>query len=233
MKISTIAAVLEMSLVLAGSVKAQDLQGILFVSANMDIYRAAGYNDGSNGVPPFAYSFPARPGQVLVFSQIIGIWTCADGNPAALPYGPDGTGNIITDNPCYPRASINNAVGPFSGYEATDFTGALVGVFLEDSLPGSAPPPPLRFYFKDSSQGGIPTDFKILSPLIGQVFFIGDGLTRSGAGSIQAFRVPATATHLYLGYVDSCSSTGKTPPGCYTDNGGAVTAIFRLHLVPN
>jgi hypothetical protein len=118
-----------------------------------------------------------------------------------------------------------NPVGTFSGYESTDFTGALVGMFLEDALPPAAPAS-LRFYDTDDSQGGIPTDFKILSPLIGQVFFIGDGLTGTGIGSIQSFRVPPAATHLYLGYVDSCN--GGQVPSCYSDNLGILIAAFQL-----
>ena len=230
MRVSTVAAVFEMGLVFAGLANAQDTQGLLLlVSANTDIYRAAGYNDGSNGVPPFPYTFAAGPGQVLAFSVNVGKWTCADPNGA--PYGPDGTSDA-TDTACYPRASIANPIGPFSGYDATDYTGALVGVFLEDTLPTSAPPP-LRFYVTDSSQGGIQTDFTTLSPLIGQVFFIGDGLTGTGTGSVQTFQVPATATRLFLGYVDSCSASGKTSPGCYTDNGGAIAAVFRLYQASN
>lgn len=230
MRVSTIASVFGVGLAVAGAMKAQDSPGILLlVSANTDIYRASGYNDGSNGVAPFPYTFPAAPGQVLAFSAIVGQWTCADPNGA--PYGPDGTRNSA-ETACYPRASISNPIGAFSGYDATDYTGALVGVFLEDTLPGSAPPP-LRFYVTDSSQGGIQTNFTTLSPLIGQVFFVGDGLTGTGAGAVQTFQVPATATRLFLGYVDSCSASGKTSPGCYTDNGGAIAAVFRLYEASN
>jgi hypothetical protein len=32
----------------------------LTVGATMDIYRAGGYNDGSNGIAPVVFSFPAR-----------------------------------------------------------------------------------------------------------------------------------------------------------------------------
>jgi hypothetical protein len=36
--------------------------------------------------------------------------------------------------------SIDNPIGPFSGVDSTDFVGPLVGMFLEDTLPTSAPP---------------------------------------------------------------------------------------------
>jgi hypothetical protein len=114
-------------------------------------------------------------------------------------------------------------VWSFPGNNQTDFTGALVAMFLEDTLP-SVPPPTLTFYVSDSAGGGIQTDFPALRPRIGQVFFIGDGLTGTGTGSAQVFVVPATATHLYLGFVDGCGDDAR--PGCYSDNVGAVATIF-------
>ena len=66
----------------------------------------------------------------------------------------------------------------------------MVGMFLEDALPPSAPAA-LRFYASNNSQGGIQTDFKALGPKIGQVFLIGDGLTGTGSGSIQVFWSPS------------------------------------------
>ncbi len=192
------------------------------VSSNMDIYRSAGFDSFSNGVAPFPYSFPARPGQVLKFLSIIGTWTCND--PENPPYGADGTSD--PQGSCYPRANII-PTGTFSGYDNTDYQGAMVGMFLEDTLPASSPPA-LRFYVKDASQGGIQTDFKILSPLIGQVFFIGDGLTGTASGDRQIFAVPPTATHLYLGYVDTPDTHGFSPPAAYTDNGGGMSVTFQI-----
>jgi hypothetical protein len=109
----------------------------------------------------------------------------------------------------------------------TDFNGPLTGVFLEDTLPLS-PPPALRFYGTDNSQGGTKINFTSLSPAIGQLFFIGDGRTGFNAPSrkIQLFNVPPTATHLYLGYVDGC---GGGPPGCYYDNQGKLQAQFTIY----
>jgi hypothetical protein len=57
------------------------------------------------------------------------------------------------------------------------------------------------------------------------VFFIGDGRTGTGTGAIQVFDVPPTATHLYLGYADSCD---YATPGCYGDNEGSMTATFAI-----
>lgn len=224
MKISTVVpAILLISLVLTGSLQAQTFAK-LSVSAHMDIWQAGGYSDGSDGVPPAAYTFPAAAGQLLRFVKVAGSWTCSGGVPA---YGPDGTTGAC-DNPG--EAQHINPIGPFSGYNTTDFTGALAGMFLENSLPVSTPPS-LTFYDSDSSGGGIQTDFFALRPLIGQVFFIGDGSTGTGTGLVQVFAVPPTATHLYLGFVDACSGGGGAP-GCYFDNEGSVTAILLLHTIP-
>jgi hypothetical protein len=202
---------------LAVPILAQSAQ-TLSVSAHMDIWQSGGYNDGSNGTPPAAYTFSAALGQVLTFSSVTGTWSC--GNDAT-PNGPDGTDS----GSCY--VGVNNFIptGPFSGLEMTDFSRPLVGMFLEDTLPTSAPPT-LTFYWADSSQGGVQANFAALSPQIGQVFFIGDGRTGTGTGAIQAFNVPRTATHLYLGYVDLCDPGG--PPGCYSDNSGSMTATFAI-----
>jgi hypothetical protein len=203
---------------LAGTLLAQSSE-TLSVTAFMDIWQSGGYNDGSNGLPPVAYAFPAAPGQTLTFSSVTGTWSC--GNDAT-PNGPDGTNS----GSCDVDANSFTPNGPFSGLEMTDFTRPLVGMFLEDALPASAPPT-LRFYDSDSSQGGIQTNFAALSPQIGQVFFIGDGRTGTGRGAIQAFNVPPTATHLYFGYVDLCN--GVTT-GCYSDNSGSMTVTFAISV---
>jgi hypothetical protein len=203
------------------SLGAQVRVGELTVTANMDIYQAGGNEDGSNGIPPTVFSFRSGPGQYLSFLSVTGEWTCS--SPAIGTFGPDGT----TSGLCAGQ-SIMNPIGTFSGYNLTDFAGAMVGIFLEDSLPGYARSP-LRFYISNPVDGGPPTDFRALTPRIGQVFFIGDGLTGTGTGRTQAFVVPPTATHLYLGFVDSCTEVLNTVPGCYSDNAGAVSAKFVLY----
>lgn len=155
---------LTLILVLTGSALAQS--GItLTVSATMDIWQAGGNVDGSDGVAPAMYSFPAASGQTLKFSSVAGSWACA-----GYFFGPDGTslncfgtggGQGNDDN------QIINPIGYLSGYASTDFVGAMVGVFLEDALPSSVPPS-LRFYITDGSLGGIQTNFTTLSPVIGR-----------------------------------------------------------------
>ena len=60
-----------------------------------------------------------------------------------------------------------------------------------------------------------------MSPLIDQVFFIGDGLTGDGTGVSQHFNVPAGASLLYLGISDSGEFNGR--PLEYWDNLGTFT----------
>jgi len=170
-------ATISLTVALAGPLLAQSLT----VSAQMDIYQAGGYNDGSGANPPAVFAFPAGAGHILTFSSVTGSWTCAAGVPE---YGPDGT----STGACFHAGGqkFNNPIGPFAGYATSDFVEGLTGMFFEDNLPVS-PAPRLRFYDHDSSRGGIPTDFTILSPQMGQVFFIGDGLTGTGSGQLREF----------------------------------------------
>ena len=198
----------------------------LTVDATMDIFQAGGNIDSSGGGAPAAFTFAAQPSRSVTFPRVAGSWTCQTGYPN---YSADGetSGYCLSAG----RSSNFSSVGLLSGYQTTDFVGALVGVFLEDTLPKTAPAG-FRFYVTNSSEGGVPTGFLTLSPLIGQVFFIGDGMTATGTGALQTFAVPPTATHLYLGYVDNCMES--TVPGCYGDNVGSqsVTVLLRDY-VPN
>ena len=128
----------------------------LTVDATMDIYRAGGYNDSSDGIAPVVFTFPAGGWKTLTFPSVGGAWTCQNGYPE---YSADGTtsGNCLL----YGTPTNFNSIGPFSGYHLTDFVGALAGVFLENALPTS-PAPALRFYVSNNSQGGIKTNFLAL-----------------------------------------------------------------------
>lgn len=73
---------------------------------------------------------------------------------------------------------------------------SLIGVFLDASVPGGAAPPGLSFATPASlAQPSI-------SPQLRQPFFIGDGRTGTGSGSVQQIVVPAGATRLFLGQAD-------------------------------
>jgi hypothetical protein len=77
-----------------------------------------------------------------------------------------------------------------------------------------------------SARRPLGTSFLSLSPQIGQLFFVGDGLTGTGSGSVQQFLVPPTATRLYLGFADAVGYMGL--PGQYQDNVGILNASFQI-----
>ena len=100
------------------------------------------------------------------------------------PTGPDGAY-------VFNMANYGLGVAPAAGVTVL----ALVGVFLDSTIPVSASQPAGL----DFSAG---RDFTSLSPGLGQIFFIGDGLTATGTGSVQSFTAPTGATRLFLGTVD-------------------------------
>jgi hypothetical protein len=71
-----------------------------------------------------------------------------------------------------------------------------------------------------------------LSPLLHQVFYIGDG--RAGfdnaTGASLRFTAPAGATRLYLGVADAAGWTGSA--GFYSDNQGSFSVDVTLAPVP-
>ena len=81
-----------------------------------------------------------------------------------------------------------------SGYNGP--INALVGVFLDASTPAGAAPPALDFSTPASLAQAT------VSPQLRQVFFIGDGRTGTGSGTVQQFIVPAGATRLFLASSD-------------------------------
>ena len=89
----------------------------------------------------------------------------------------------------------------------------LVGVFLDDSVPGGTAP----------TQRNDGVSFPSLSPLQRQIFWIGDGLTGNGSGTVQTFFAPAGATRLYLGPSDGF--------GWFNNSGGATVTINYSPLI--
>jgi len=64
--------------------------------------------------------------------------------------------------------------------------------------------------------------------VLGQVFYIGDGV-KSG-GVFQTFFAPAGATRLALGIPDGFSFVGS--PGAYDDNDGSYRVRIGINEVP-
>ncbi len=96
----------------------------------------------------------------------------------------------------------------------------LAGVFLTDAPPLGPSPATLNFTGDEN--------FTYLSPQIGQLFFVGDGL--GNLGQTQTFEIPTGATRLFLGFADGNSFHGD--PGFYQDNAGSLTAEFVVSPEP-
>jgi hypothetical protein len=139
--------------------------------------------------PVQVLSIAVTPGQILTFSATGAV--DFQGAPPTLP--PDG-GFIFTTTG---TDGISGATWPAS---------ALVGVFLDNSLPTSTPAPADL----DFSNSGLGLGFAALSPALKQAFFIGDGRTGTGSGAVQQFTVPAGATRLFLGVADGFGWNNNT-----------------------
>lgn len=126
---------------------------------------------------------------------------------------PDGVGAA-------PASSYESGSGAISGITAPD-AGYLVGVFLPAGGPGTGAPPTALNY---TSGGNASESSMTYMPVLDQVFFIGDGLTGNGTGSVQTFDVPSGAADLYLGISDSCNYSGG--PSCYDDNSGSFAVTY-------
>ncbi|MFB3907353.1 MAG: PEP-CTERM sorting domain-containing protein [Candidatus Eisenbacteria bacterium] len=112
------------------------------------------------------------------------------GGTAQDPYYPleHPDGGYVTPHEDGEDNGISTFNGPIS---------SCIGVFLNDDQPDHTPAPEGLDFGTPESR-----DYLTLSPLLKQVFFIGDGLTSNGVQ--QQIIVPEGATRLYLGPMDSC-----------------------------
>jgi hypothetical protein len=131
-------------------------------------------------------------------------------------YGPEGNG--------LPGTSQLGSFGGISSYIGTE--GALVGLFLNDDIPNGAAPAALNFSTVGVDPLGI--DFLTLMPGLGQVFFIGNGVT--SGGDFQEFIAPAGATRFFLGVPDGFGFNGA--PGAYDDNDGSYRVRLGINEIP-
>ncbi|MEQ8663385.1 MAG: PEP-CTERM sorting domain-containing protein [Gammaproteobacteria bacterium] len=140
-------------------------------------------------------------------------------NSFGPPYfGPEGSQGDCAGGAC----SDLNAFGGISGYRGPE--GALAGVFLNDDIPLAGAPVTLDF-----STSGLTRDFTELSPLLAQVFYIGNGVTTGG--DFQRFIAPVGATRLFLGIPDGFGFDGA--PGAYDDNDGAYRVRLGINEIPS
>ncbi|HUQ94464.1 MAG TPA: choice-of-anchor C family protein [Bryobacteraceae bacterium] len=177
------------------------LQQPFTVDGKSNIY-AAGRTTAFSGLMPPTYRFTAGSGRVMTVSNVTGTVSCG---PAA-PDPADGSRGCGTTD--------ITAKDGISGIRHTAKSTFLVGVFLDDSTPSTAPPT------LDFTEEG----FTKINPRIGQTFFIGDG--RSSTGAAQQFVIPANATRVSFGFADGFSVQGE--PGYYDDNSGALTVTINV-----
>lgn len=184
----------------------RDKPARFLVEGRSDIYSAglALADPDRQGVLPAKITLAAGGG-VLRFPRVTGKAGCIQ----EAAFGPDGGDCVGGDTNLEPAGGISGIVA----HERSLF---LVGVFLATRAPES-PPPTLDF---SAAARGVA--FTELAPALGQLFFIGDGLTGTGSGEVQRFVIPAGSTHLYLGYADGGGFQGA--PGWYGDNTGGLDA---------
>jgi PEP-CTERM motif len=128
-------------------------------------------------------------------------------------FGPSGDG--IANMFLTSLDGISGYIGP---------AGALLGVFLDNSIPNSSPAPATL----DFTPAGFGTDFLTLSPQLRQIFHIGDGITSSG--TFQSFVAPTGATRLFFGIPDGFGFAGV--PGGYDDNDGSYQVRIGVNEIP-
>jgi uncharacterized repeat protein (TIGR02543 family) len=157
----------------------------LWLAGMPDGATASGGDIAPNHSPVLVTGLNLISGGVLTFSAL-GVVSNYGGCPSGYCNDPDGGGFYQHYEGI--ENGISNVTTPMN---------SLIGVFLDDEQPDtSSAPSALNF-----STDGI--SFTSLSPALKQVFFIGDGLTGTGSGSIQTFVIPAGATRLFLGTMDS------------------------------
>ena len=168
---------------------------------------------GGGGTLPPSLSFTAAAGQVMTVSGVGGSVSCCNSSMT----GPDG-------GPYASGTTDITGCGGLSGIRDGQHTMFLVGVFLDAAEPADPAPPTLDF-----SAGQLGENFLVLAPQVGQLFYVGDGLTGTGSGATQSFLVPPTATRLFLGFADALEfGDPVSAPGFYEDNLGQLTAIVDV-----
>lgn len=189
----------------------------LVVSAQANIFGAGQVNPtpcvnaGTGGVA--ALSVPVTGGEVMTINGVLG----------STFSGADSAGADGAHHPTH-QCDITGVAG-VSGYLNRNNEAHLVGVFVSDTPLAQTP---ARLDFSANARG---ENFTVLAPGIGQVFFIGDGVTNEA--NVQQFIAPPGATKLYLGYPDAYDGTDNSrvylgPPNAYADNTGAYLVRFTI-----
>jgi hypothetical protein len=180
------------------------------VHGSTSIYQVFGHPGNTGGdygpaTDAALVSFAAGSANTFHFAAR-GATHCCSGTPNVPPDGVFAGTNVTGAN------GLSDAMG--------NTQLPLLGVYTTDADPfGGAAPPALNWDAANPLS---------MSPLLNQVFYIGDGLGgyMNGAGSILDFLAPASATRLYLGVADAWAFNGLT--GYYNDNPGQYDVNVRL-----
>jgi hypothetical protein len=136
--------------------------------------------------PQVPTNIPITPGQSMTFDGINGGATNDYTDPSR--YTADGNlSNANCSNTDGAEHGVSNMQAPIN---------SLVGLYLDESVPGSTAAPSNLDFSTDASRS-----FTTLSPKLNQLFFIGDG--RDDSGQVQEFVVPQGATRLFIGTWDA------------------------------
>jgi hypothetical protein len=207
---------------IAGSLSASVL---VTVPGTADVFLAGQASSPSvpMGTLPLETDFVPVAGNILTFTNSLGATPGVTGstNPCAgcLPAGPDGVNELSAA----PATSLSWSGTNISQIQYTGIEMFLIGVFLGPGLPAS----PVAS-IGDYGTGAISPTAASYTPIVGQTFFVGDGLTGNGTGTVQQFVVPVGATRLFLGFADGMSFVGQA--GMYNDNTGSL--VVNLQIAP-
>lgn len=205
----------------AASLSAAAFAEVVVIDGRTNIL-SAGYADLS----AFTAANVWEPGVLATTS--ISVWGGATVNFNSVQmggspqWGPDGYD--IVANGDYYQVNVSTPLTSISGIRANR-DGFFAGVFLADGVPSGTAPAALDF--RNVNKGGMGIDFASLSPVLNQVFFVGDG--RTGLGALQNFVAPVGATRLFLGSLDAWyTSTGAA----WGDNPWTFTADVSVVPAP-
>lgn len=190
----------------------------LTVQATADIYTA-----GQAGLPSTPHpggfapslSFLAGANPMVTFSVSTSSLAC------------DFSVAFTADGGC---SGSNTQISSITGLSGITVNGSdmfLAGVFLDNLQPFAPAPADLQYNTVDPSS--LTTGDVTFAPQIGQVFFIGDGFTGTGAGQAQVFAVPTSATRLYLGF----TGNGAGAPIFDAHDTGSLSVTFTPVMEPS
>lgn len=152
-----------------------------YLAGDPDGTTASGY-DIAPAQSPYLVSLDFASIQSIQFLNVTGQVGYGPNNPTGGPEGIDGF-------------TTYHGMGAQNGKSSvTAQVTALMGVFLTENRATGTAPSALDFSTQEQM------DYLTLSPLLAQVFFIGDGLTSSGTP--QTVIVPSGARRLFLGVMD-------------------------------